>query len=68
MKKRGGLLGMIVSFVSFVIIVALLISFLSLHDWDIFEAISWLISKTWEIIQNLVRVLTNSHEFRSIAK
>lgn len=67
MKKGKGFFGFAKEMVIFFILAGLLVAFLALHDWDIVQAIHWLLSKCWEIIDRIANFFMGNKGFQQVA-
>jgi hypothetical protein len=67
MRKNGpGLFGHIKEILWTVFIVALIVAFLSLHNWDIIESIQWIMYKCWSIIETIAHFFQRSEGFQKV--
>lgn len=64
MKKGQGLFGHIKDIVITVILIAFLVAFLSVHNWDIVESIQWIIGKCWSIVEKIASIFQHSSGFQ----
>lgn len=65
-KNNTGIFGHIKEIFWTFLIIALIVAFLSLHNWDIIESVQWILSKCWSIIETIAHFFQRSEGFQKV--